>query len=99
MSKMSEVMRRAAVAALREIVDGLDGDATPRRSEQAVLSVTDDVARALRATEALREMLHACVANAEACAGEGVDVDAWLISIRVSRVRELLAVTAPKGGA
>lgn len=99
MSNTKEVMRRAVVAALREIVAGLDDDAILRRSEQAELSAASDATRALQATEALRKMLRACVADAMAYAGNVTNVDTWAISISVANVRAFLAATDAKEGA
>lgn len=78
-----DVAKRAAVAALREIVAGLDDG--------------NDEAR--RRTEELRKMLRACVADAMASAGNVTNVDTWAISLSVANVRAFLAATdAMEGG-
>ena len=95
-----DVAKRAAVAALREIVAGLDdgNDEAQRRTEQMALAAAAKSALALGATEELREMLRACVADTVASAGNVANVETWTINLSVANVRAFLAATDAKEG-
>ena len=56
-------------------------------------------ALALGATEELREMLRACVADTVASAGNVANVETWTINLSVASVRAFLAATDAKGRA